>query len=274
MHTTIDHDIVQTLVNAGSALPHEVRDRIVSRGARAVPTLLAVARGEVRELRSGTAGERLRSLWPWMHAVALLGDIQDPAIIEPLLEILVAVPWRDADGEPMLILSERVVAALNSMGEQVLEPALRVLAKDPDAELNLAELLARLGVRDERILPILVRCLQYEPMEGARLLADYGDPRAVAHLHEFFDRYRPVEHPGAESVLFAIETAIQRLGSDITAEQRRKYQEIEAAREQRRALAHERERQVEKERKLAQKKQRAQGKKRRNQQKASRKKNR
>jgi hypothetical protein len=260
MHTTIDHDIVQMLVNAGPTLPHEVRERIVSRGARAVPTLLALARGEME--REGS-----HSRWPWLHAVELLGDIKDPATIEPLLEILIAEP---------LYYTERnqLVSALAATGERVLEPALRVHASSEGAGADVAMLLARLGVRDERIFAILLDHLQRDLQRGAGLLADYGDPRAVEHLHQAFDAYQPWEPRSAESVLFSIETALQRLGSDITAEQRQKYVDIVAAREQRRALAHEREKQTEKDRKLAQQKQRTQSRKRRKQQRASRKKNR
>lgn len=261
MHTTIDHDIVQMLVNAGTTLPHEVRDRIVSRGERAVPTLLAMARDEIEHEGSG-------SLWPRLHAIDVLGDIKDPATIEPLLELLTDGPYL------YKMARKQLVATLAAMGEQVLEPALRAHATNEDAEPDVAMLLARLGIRDERIFAILLRHLQHDPESGARFLADYGDPRAVERLHEAFDRYRPAEQRGAEIVLFSIETALQRLGSDITDEQRHRYQEMEEAREMRRALAHQRGKQTEKERKLSHKKQRTHGKKRRQQQKASRKKNR
>jgi hypothetical protein len=272
METNIDNDLVHKLTDAGATIPNEVRDRIVSQGKRAVPTLLAVVRDEL-------GLDRMESRRPWLHAVTLLGDIKDPDTIEPLLEVLVERPLFYSEREPL-------VEALAGMGEPALEPALRAHAAvapgaAPESALHparfLTTLLARLGVRDERVLAILIAELSRNPEHGAPLLADYGDPRAVEPLHQAFDRVElgaGEPRRGIEMELFAIETALSRLGSELTAEQRGKYRQIEDARIQLRALAHQREKQVRKQHKVAQQKQRANNRKKSKQQKSSRKKNR
>lgn len=275
METNIDHELVHKLTDAGASIAHEVRDRIVSQGKRAVPTLLAVVRDEL-------GLDHLESRRPWLHAVTLLGDIKDPDTIEPLLEVLVAKPLFYSEREPLL-------EALAAMGEPVLEPALRahaavVAGAVVESPLHparyLATLLARLGARDERVFVILQGELSQNVEHGAQLLADYGDPRAVELLHQAFDRYDRYElgagepRRGIEMELFAIETALSRLGSELSAEQRSIYRQIETARLQHRAQAHEREKQIRKQHKQAQQKQRASNRKKSKQQRNSRKKNR
>lgn len=218
----LDSDIVRLLVQAGDALSYEVRDRIISQRRAAVPTLAAIAQGRVGERVDPWGLEKAR-----LHAVDLLRDMADPEAVEPLLGVLARTPAT----EP---LHDVLVFTLSALGKPVLEPALALYTQstDPGTRTAIGMITARLGVRDERIFSLLVEHLAHQPMAGALYLADYGDPRAIEHLHRAFDQYEIQNTDPAtphEANLFAIESALKRLGSDLTPEERRKYDEARAA---------------------------------------------
>lgn len=143
-------------------------------------------------------------------------------------------------------------------------------------------LVARLGVRDERVLPVLFEHLGRDPASAAICLADYGDPRAIAPLHQAFAAFDASSAwPGVrpERALFAIESSLQRLGASLTAEERDKYRQLAeaeaaaAAREERARVARARTEATRAERATS-RRERDRSKKKRKSQRASRKKNR
>jgi hypothetical protein len=72
------------------------------------------------------------------------------------------------------------VAAFRGLGAAAVEPLLELFARAPEeARPEIAFLLASLGVRDSRILKLLLDSLAEDAVEAAHCLASYGDPAAV-----------------------------------------------------------------------------------------------
>lgn len=108
-----------------------------------------------------------------------------------------------------------VHSALECFGPPVLEPALAACAAatSEDERSSLAGLLVDLGVRDDRILALLVGVLERDPLDGACLLKEYGDLAALPHLHAALDGWRRVSGGGrrADNCIRAIVDAIDEL---------------------------------------------------------------
>jgi hypothetical protein len=96
--------------------------------------------------------------------------------------------------------------------------------------LSIRGVLAKLGVREERIYQLLVEALQRDLMDGipAMHLADYGDPRALPILSRALDLYEfsTSETMMANHAIIELEDAIRRLGGTLSPEQQEKVQRI------------------------------------------------
>src|SRR5207248_6910266 len=76
-------------------------------------------------------------------------------------------------------------SAFQEIGAPAVEPLLVFYGEVGDEEDSDAGfLLASLGVRDPRILEILLARLRDDPVEGAHCLSAYGDPAAIPALRE------------------------------------------------------------------------------------------
>ncbi len=78
-----------------------------------------------------------------------------------------------------------LVEALIEQGSAALEPLLELYGTmDEDGSEDIAFALAGLGVRDQRILDLLLDRLEYDVADGSMCLAVYGDPAAIPALEK------------------------------------------------------------------------------------------
>jgi hypothetical protein len=130
--------------------------------------------------------------------------------------------------DPDDLLSDAALGALMDLGAPVLEPALAAFERcgTPDGRARLSDVLARLKVRDDRVLAALVRVLDDDQMVAADNLAEYGDPQALPALSRDFDEaeYETSDEFGFSSKqgLVKVSRAIEKLGGVLTPEQRAK----------------------------------------------------
>jgi HEAT repeat protein len=78
-----------------------------------------------------------------------------------------------------------VICAFQEIGEPAVEPLLdlyREVGAEEDSDA--AFLLGSLGVRDPRVLQVLVERLKIDPADAAHCLTSYGDPAAIPALRE------------------------------------------------------------------------------------------
>jgi hypothetical protein len=212
--------LVRLLIEAGTRLPPRLRERILAFGPEVVPPLIALAEDE-KLANEDAPGEGFAPV----HAVELLGELGAAEAAGPMLRVL-------AEDDAGTYLHDQALGSLPKLGAAVVEPALaaHAAASDPLVRVSYRGVLAKLGVRDERIYELLVEALQRDLMDGitAMHLADYGDPRALAvlsralDLYEFSDR----ENMLANHAIIELEAAIRRLGGELTSQQQEKVQRI------------------------------------------------
>jgi HEAT repeat protein len=89
-------------------------------------------------------------------------------------------------------VSDELAEAVAAAGERMLEPLLDLHAEIGEEDAGeIAFLLAGLGIRDPRILKVLVDELEYDAGHGALCLGLYGDPAAIPDLHRIMDEVDP-----------------------------------------------------------------------------------
>ncbi|MSP63348.1 MAG: hypothetical protein EXR72_23995 [Myxococcales bacterium] len=181
------------LIRAGGAPPPSLFDEIQALGEAALPVLRSMVADEDLSLEESPGAG-----FAPLHAIRLLGRLRD-AISVPVIVALL----READASE-IVFSEAIFA-LAEMGEAAVEPCLEELARRGHSAGGFAEVLGKLGVRDERVFEALVAFLDDDVESGAGVLANYGDERAVPHLLRAFERLVIDREPG----LFANQTAIE-----------------------------------------------------------------
>lgn len=133
------------------------------------------------------------------------------------------------------------------MSRGVVEPALAALEETGEGEQQeayrdaLLGILAESGVRDDRILEVLVDALEDNPELGASNLSIYGDPRAVEPLSELLDRTAVDTSDTSlmnNHVIVEVSEAIFQLGGTLTPGQRQKVERVDELREQARHQPH------------------------------------
>ena len=196
MNSQTDQEIVDLLIRAlqSETIRSPEEATITAHGPAAAPTLIAVMRGELDELLTerGLLPSEARGEAAWM-----LAKIADPASIEPILDFVTRFDPTANQHFPV----EALWDALAATGSTALEPTLRAYARaeEPKSRPGLGLVLSQLGVRDERIFPILVETF-YESLHwGACAMGEYGDQRAVPHLKHALDKFLPSirgTHPG------------------------------------------------------------------------------
>ncbi len=156
-------DPIGKLRQAGRTLPAKTHAAVLALGASVVPHLV--------DLLADDEGG-----WASVHAVDLLVDMKAEEAIRPMLAVLDEVELDDA-------LPNRVTIRLPELGGAVLEPALELLSRsdDEDTVYAVCEVLAKLGVRDDRVFDALRSLFDDDPAFAAGMLADYGDERGL-HL--------------------------------------------------------------------------------------------
>lgn len=190
---------------------------IRARGRTAVPTLLAVLRGDLDEQFDdrGIAPVRAHGSAAWM-----LSQIGDPSAIQPILDIVTRVDPVTDQETPLNSLWDALVAT----GSAAFEPTLQAYASAEVARARpgLGFVLSRLGVRDERLFPIIVETFYEDLFWGAYAMRNYGDQRAVPHLKYALDRFLPHAYSNniddTEAEYEAILDALSDLGALTTEE--------------------------------------------------------
>lgn len=169
-------DIREILMTAGPDLPVAAAQRIVDAGGAAVPALLDVLQDAELDDTEGDV-----ALAP-LHAARLLGTLQAPAAVPPMVELLAGLAPDD-------VLSTAIVLALQGIGAAARDAVLAALraTKDPEARASYADVLAGLGVRDAEVRGELLAYFQDDPGFGATCLAGYGDPAVLPDLYAAFD---------------------------------------------------------------------------------------
>lgn len=144
-------------------------------------------------------------------AIYALGHLRAERAIEPLLRALAATKPHSAE-------RGFLGSCCCGLGALALEPALRLCKTSPLGPSDaLLVLLAQLGVRDERVLELLIGFLPINAAAAASLLAIYGDPAALPALRA--QRDRALVAPDALKVRDAeyLREAIRKLGGETEA---------------------------------------------------------
>lgn len=192
-------------------LPDWLQARIASLGEDAVPPLLEILSDEsLRALDSPGGG------WAPAHAARLLAQKRHASAIEPLIGFIDACSEED---EELIWAAED---ALTQFGAAALEPVLRAIPSEARlARESLLKVLSLLGVRDERVLQILIKGLPEWPGFYADLLEFYGDPAAIPALRAQLDKFQQRTIGQAEWIdVSQLCAAIENLGGSLTHEER------------------------------------------------------
>jgi hypothetical protein len=112
---------VRRIISAGDSLPDQLRADIVGLGADAVPALVEILSSEELALSASIGAGSAP-----VHAADLLGALRAVTAVEAMLRALV-------ETQPGDVLFDALVHALVSIGEPIVEPALRVYAETEDA---------------------------------------------------------------------------------------------------------------------------------------------
>lgn len=190
-------------------LAEGVREEVLADGPNLVPALIEILADPDFHDEYGPGGG-----WAPIHAVTLLVDLGASEAIDTMLDVLEDTGW-------MNIIHDRIVLDLPRLGAAVVEPALaRLMDADSDNRGALLAILARTGVRDDRIYRHLVANLDDDPDLAAADLADYGDPAALPLILERFDAVVPAPKTGR--LLIELADAVEVLGGRLTEAQQNK----------------------------------------------------
>ena len=146
IHTDNARSLVRQLIDTGERLPKELRRDILHLGDAAVTALLEI----ILEDEMLAQIDSPREGWAPIHAAELLGDLRAATAVEPMLRAL-------SRTDPLDILHDRMLSSLPKIGAPVVEPALRAAATaDQETLESVASVLARVGLRDDQILDLLL----------------------------------------------------------------------------------------------------------------------
>jgi hypothetical protein len=133
--------------------------------------------------------------------------------LEPELIALIRM-WRAPEGLPFLIeyiredpteLPDEVVETIVEIGASALDPLLALHNETDESDRSeIAFILASLGIRDRRILDLLLERAEYDLPDGAFLLSIYGDLEATPLLEQKLASLTEGEHEVAQQVKYAI----------------------------------------------------------------------
>ena len=206
VHDARIRQTVARLHDQGLDLDPGLRAEIIALGPSAVDALLDLAARYEPEI-----DEVPQYGWGPMHAVVLLGEWPSERLVEPLLALFCRTPTLD-------LMLDRLIVMLPKLGAPLVEPLLALHADgDHFRRGDCATILARLGVRDDRIWELLVSRLGVEEFVNADALGHYGDPRAIPLIAAAFDAVPPntMELWGLEECA----DAIRDLGGTLTSAQ-------------------------------------------------------
>jgi hypothetical protein len=203
----LPREIIAALHTSGPELPAKVRRAALKQGKSLVPALCR-ALDEEHEPRKGTGyGE--------IHALRLLQEMRATEAIPHVISLL----QRAQVGE---IRYDAAIFALRSLGEPVVDPLLAAQSTGEDFEDARADVLSQLGVRDPRILDVLMVALERNPVLGAAFLASYGDQTVLPVLSEALDDMDLSDRGLAPTDILEVARAYTDLGGVLSPEQQAK----------------------------------------------------
>jgi hypothetical protein len=201
----LPREIIAALHGSGAELPARVRRAALQQGKRLVPALCRVFEEDREPRRSTGYGD--------VHALRLLEALGATEAAPDIVDML-----RRADIDE--IRYSVGCRTLIAFGGAVLEPVLAAAPGGDDFEAARAEVLSHLGVRDPRILAVLLAYLERDVVLGAVFLAGYGDPAALPALSAALDQALVSEEGLGPTPLVELSAAIATLGGELRPEQR------------------------------------------------------
>ncbi len=212
---------IQALFDEAEALSAQSRRRIVDLGEAATDRLVEIVSDKKLWDDQAPGGG-----FAPIHAAEILGEIGDEAAIRPLYRLLPQV-------NPDALLDDAIVDTLRSFDRAALDVGLKELESWDDPFLSdLAYVVASLPGYHEKILQILLKYFIKNPVPGAELLAEYGDPTAIDALVVALDRYIAAAggDPKYRRPIFTLAEAIEELGGQLTPQQQRAVDLLETKR--------------------------------------------
>ncbi len=163
------YDLLQAAARGHAALDMRFIDAIVRRGNDAAPDLLRFGL-ENRENDRVDLEEDL---------IAIFRHLRTPEAVPYFIECIRREPEDIPDDiiEGLLPFAREALDSLLALYEET----------DEGQSSDIAFLLASLGIRDERILKVLIDRLEYDAADGAFCLGLYGDPAAIPELRRVRD---------------------------------------------------------------------------------------
>lgn len=160
-------DLLAAAASGRAGVDHRFLKAILDRGEAALPDLLQYA------------GEDHSSdlLSPELLLVDLFRHFQTPAAMPFFAQVIRGTPEE---------IPDELVEAVAPLGAAAVEPLLDLYREYETSDI--AFLLAELGVRDPRILEILLDCLETDALLGALALGIYGDPAAKPALQAMLEQ--------------------------------------------------------------------------------------
>lgn len=153
-------EVLEAAASARVGLDHRFLRALIDRRDEALPALLSFAARDRSQDRVDLAPEIIALLRYWRTSEAL--------------PFLIAYIEEDPENIP-----DEAMEAVIEIGQPALEPLLQLYEKlDESQSSEIAFLLANLGIRDGRILKLLLDRLEYEPSETLISLEAYADPEA------------------------------------------------------------------------------------------------
>lgn len=231
-HELIEHPFVHLVIDHLNLeypeIPRAAAEWIDDHRGEALPLLLSLVEDRSLLPDDALAEGFLPAIAAWM-----LGDLGDPAAVEPLLAVLSTMPPLRPDIDQW----DPIWGALHGLGDCVIEPALRFYQRATTARARTvaATVLGDLGVDDPRVFDVLIAELPDHPCLISVYLARLGDARAMPGLGRAFDRTEIEDSGGlgdthVGQVLLDIRDAILELGGELTPAQSRRYERAWVAR--------------------------------------------
>jgi HEAT repeat protein len=179
------YDLLEAAAKAHVGIDHRWAKAILDRGERAIRDLLKFG----LEDRSGDEVDLEEDL------VAMFRYLGSTEAIPYLISRIKAQP-EDVEDD--------IVEALIHLGKPVVDPLLQLYDEVGEEEgSDVAFILASLGIRDERILKLLLERLDYDAGDGAFLLGLYGDPAGRPALDKMLAEVDPEDEDLRREIVFA-----------------------------------------------------------------------
>ncbi len=181
------YDLLDTAAKAHVGIDRRWAKAIVDRGESAIPDLVRFG----LEDRAGDEVDLEEDL------IAIFRHLRTPEAIPFLMNCIRRQP-EDVEDD--------IIETLIHLGDRVIEPLLQLYEETGEEDgADIAFILASLGVRDRRILDLLLERLEYDAADGAFLLGLYGDAESQGALDKMLAEIDPEDADLRREIVFALE---------------------------------------------------------------------